>query len=253
MTVLSISNWHARFTQQAGWSAHLRQYIFTKIHMKKMQLMLDVGCGTGALEAELFEQDGPIICGIDIDLERVIFAQNQAARHSFTCGDGFNLPFPDNTFDASFCHYLLLWVKEPYRVLTEMTRVTKTGGYILALAEPDHSARIDWPEPLLVLGGEQTRALVDQGADIQAGRKLAAWFCEAGLELVESGLLGGQWQPSENEEDLALEWMTIKDDLNLGNERLRHLTNIDQKARREGSRVLYVPVFYAIGKKCPGK
>jgi len=74
-----------------------------------------------------------------------------------------------------------------------MRRVVKPGGWVVALAEPDYGGRIDYPDQLSALGWKQASALSAQGADTNAGRKLAGWLAETGLKGIQTGLLGGQW------------------------------------------------------------
>ena len=51
--MFSLKDWHAQFLQQAGWTSNLREYIYDKVSLSKARSILDVGCGTGALEFEL--------------------------------------------------------------------------------------------------------------------------------------------------------------------------------------------------------
>jgi demethylmenaquinone methyltransferase/2-methoxy-6-polyprenyl-1,4-benzoquinol methylase len=44
------------------------------------------------------------------------------------CGDGMQLPFPDNTFDAVTISFGLRNIVDPAAGLREMARVTKPGG-----------------------------------------------------------------------------------------------------------------------------
>ena len=37
-------------------------------------------------------------------------------------------PFTNASFDLTFCHYLLLWLKDPLSAIKEMKRVTRPGG-----------------------------------------------------------------------------------------------------------------------------
>ena len=47
-------------------------------------------------------------------------------------GDGHNLPFADATFDAVISEAVLEHVRNPKRVVAEMYRVIKPGGYVCA-------------------------------------------------------------------------------------------------------------------------
>jgi ubiquinone/menaquinone biosynthesis C-methylase UbiE len=243
--MLTLDEWHARYSQQAGWSGHLRSYLNQKYGLLQSQSILDIGCGTGVLEAEYTAKITGTVVGIDISQQHTRYAAKIAPKACIAAADGYSLPFSGNSFDLVFCHYLLLWLKEPEKVLAEMMRVAKPGGYVAALAEPDHTGRIDWPEGLVETGRRQTEALVAQGVDPQAGRKLTGWFATSGLQLLESGLMGGQWTPSEQTGGSVLEMQVLADDLDDKGE----LFHADQQARSTGSRVLFVPVFYAIGQK----
>ena len=142
-------DWHARFRQQSGWTRELRAYLYQKAGLNKAERVLEVGCGTGAILVELATRKSLHIHGLDIDPLRLAKAQSHTPA-LFTCGDALALPYPGNAFDITFCHYLLLWVKDPLHALVEMKRVTCPGGYILAMAEPDYSQRVDKPESLAV-------------------------------------------------------------------------------------------------------
>jgi len=76
-----------------------------------------------------------------------------------------------------------------------MARITRPGGAVLALAEPDYGGRIDYPIKLAQMGKWQIESLRLQGADPLMGRKLATIFNSAGFDSVETGVLGGQWSP----------------------------------------------------------
>jgi len=134
-------------------------------------------------------------------------------------------------------------------VLEEMTRVTRPGGVILALAEPDYGGRIDYPAELAEIGRLQADALTRQGADINMGRKLAELFTAAGLQNVTSGVMGGEWTHKPSDADSELEWDTLASDLagTLDPDRLSALRQLDSAAWQRGNRILYVPTFYAIG------
>ena len=94
-----------------------------------------------------------------------------------------------------------------------MRRVTRPGGWVLAMAEPDYGGRIDYPEDLIYLGELQETALRRQGAETRLGRRLSALFHAAGLQEVETGVLGGQWRDAPSLEDLAREWEVLEVDL----------------------------------------
>jgi hypothetical protein len=131
-----------------------------------------------------------------------------------------------------------------------MRRVTRPGGWVLALAEPDYGGRVDYPEALIPLGVLQEAALSRQGAQTRLGRRLAALFHDAGLAEIETGVLGGQWREAPSPQEQAQEWAVLKADLagDLPTLELARLRQLDQQAWARGERVLFVPTFYAMGR-----
>jgi ubiquinone/menaquinone biosynthesis C-methylase UbiE len=245
-----VVNWHARFTQQARWTEDIRRYLFKRIRLTTGQRLLEVGCGTGAVLSSLAGA-GCWIHGLDIDQDFLHQAQQNTRSTCLVQGDAHHLPYASESFDIAYSHFLLLWVFDPARVLSEMRRVVQPGGWVLAMAEPDYGGRIDYPENLIHLGELQEAALSRQGAETRLGRRLAALFHTAGLQEVETGVLGGQWRAAPSLEDLASEWEVLESDLGdrLTPEELARFRNIDAEAWSLGQRVLFVPTFYAIGRK----
>lgn len=246
-------NWHQRFLQQAWWTKPLRDYLFRQTGLEELGQVLEIGCGTGALLGEIEERFTGAVFGLDLDFGFLRQASANTRRSKLIQGNAFHLPLPTDCFDLVYCHFLLLWVGDPLRVIGEMKRITRPGGYVLALAEPDYGGRIDYPDALEVGGKWQIQALQRQGADPLVGRKLAELFHESGLGDVQTGLLGGEWKQGEAELGIS-EWDVLEHDLQYlpagwDKAQADRLKNLDQEARKKGARVLYVPMFYALGRK----
>jgi SAM-dependent methyltransferase len=241
-------NWHARFVQQAAWTRDLRSYLFEHAGMEQAERVLEVGCGTGAILSELATRAA--VHGLDLDPGRLVEAGIHAPETVLVCGDALRLPYHTGVFDVTFCHFLLLWVHDPLLALCEMARVTRPGGYVLALAEPDYEARLDKPDVLAPLGRWQTESLRRQGADPGLGARLADLFRQAGIQPIETGSLreGGEHPPSSDE--LDLEWAVLEDDLAgiVPEQELRRMKLIDEQAWECGERVLSVPTYFAWGR-----
>lgn len=246
----SLPDLHQRYLLQASWTAENRRRLFQLADLKHASRVLEVGCGTGALTHELYVQDHLLAFGLDINSEVVSFAHSIDSSSDYLVGDGFRLPFPTQTFDIVFCHYLLLWIQDLIGMLIEMSRVTRSSGAILALAEPDYGGRIDYPETLEELGRLQAAALADQGVDIHIGRRLRMCFSQAGLKDVSVGILGGEWRHAPDLSTLSSEWDMFHKDLEgrLSEEELSHFERLDREAWLQGKRILFVPTFYAIGR-----
>lgn len=234
---------------QAKWTAENRHRLYTAANIHKASRVLEVGSGTGAIIHEIADLVVNTSYGIDIDSRAAFFARSVDPETRYIIGDGIHLPFVTGTFDATICHFLLLWVNDPAAVLKEMMRVTKSEGAVMALAEPDYGGRIDFPEALESMGCQQATALEIQGADIRIGRKLRMLFTSAGLENIHIGVLGGEWYGIPDEMTMSSEWKTLSRDLEgrISKELLDKYQAMDQTAWMNGIRVLYVPTFFAIG------
>ncbi len=246
---MNPSDWHQRFKQQAGWSNSARQYCFSQINLPEQAKILEVGSGTGAIISEFSTPKK--IFGIDLNQEYLSYSKHTIPSLNPTLGDGNILPFPDNSFDLVFCHYLLLWLPQPLAVLKEMFRVAKPGSWLACFAEPDYLARIDHPQALQELGNLQNQSLQSQGVCLDTGRQLTQWLSALNLTGIQSGILGGHWQQKFSEEEWALEWEMLNHDLqtNTNPVALTAFKNQDRQAAQSGSRVLFIPTFYAWGQK----
>jgi ubiquinone/menaquinone biosynthesis C-methylase UbiE len=242
-------DWHARYTQQAQWTAQTRRYLFERARVSSVTRVLEVGCGTGAVLKELPEYGEAQIHGIDLSYPAITQARSNAPKSMLACCDGQALPYPAQTFDVTFCHYFLLWVNDPVRALSEMRRVTRSGGVVIALAEPDYAGRIDFPPALEPLGRLQAQALRKQGADVDIGRRLRKLFVQGGIKPIEMGIIAGGWSDSQSNGERKLEWEVLETDLAGMTDSLdiQKMKKLDEQAWQNGERVLFVPTFYAWG------
>ena len=237
-------NWHARYLQQAVWTRDLRNYLFEQAGFSNVQRVLEVGCGTGAILAEV--RSPAALHALDLEPESLAQCRIHASGVSLTQGDAHSLPFPDHSFDIVYCHFLLLWVENPLQVVREMARVGRT---VLALAEPDYSQRVDEPAELKPLGEWQTQALVRQGADPFFGSLLAETFHRAGIKIQETGPIQRSAMKRSLEE-WQNEWDVIESDLAgfVPGADIQKMKWLDESARKRGERMLHVPTYFAWGK-----
>jgi SAM-dependent methyltransferase len=154
------------------------------------QQAVDVGCGTGALTAELVERLGAeAVSAIDPSESFV-----EAVRSRFPAADVHHaaaerLPFPDDIFDVALAQLVVHFMKDPVAGLREMARVTRRGGLVAACVW-DHAGGTG---PLAVFW----RAVLELDPQAQdesglAGAReghLAELFAAAGLQQIESAVL----------------------------------------------------------------
>jgi ubiquinone/menaquinone biosynthesis C-methylase UbiE len=241
-------NWHKRYIQQAAWTRGLRDYLFDKTKLSSTQRVLEVGCGTGAILSTL--KTSAVLHGLDLDASALSEAHLHDSITLLTRGDAQSLPYSNRSFDITYCHFFLLWVHDPLGALIEMKRVTKSNGYVLAIAEPDYTARIDKPNELITLGQMQNESLKRQGADISLGARLADLFFRAGIKIIETGAIQSGENEALSSEEWQAEWDVIESDLaeSVSRAEIARLKKLDEDAYRRGTRLLNVPTYFAWGQ-----
>jgi SAM-dependent methyltransferase len=97
--------------------------------------ILDVGCGSGALDRQLAERlgEGARIDAVDVNpfllREAAELAADFGERIRFAPGSATALPFPDQTFDCVFS-VTVLEECDAEKAIAEMVRVTRPGGRV---------------------------------------------------------------------------------------------------------------------------
>jgi ubiquinone/menaquinone biosynthesis C-methylase UbiE len=102
--------------------------------------ILDAGCGTGEAAsrlAELFPRAR--VLGVDIIDQHLELARSRyaklAPRLAFEHQSVFGLDAPDRSFDLVVCRHVIHAIPHADRVLAELARVTRQGGYLHLIAE----------------------------------------------------------------------------------------------------------------------
>jgi SAM-dependent methyltransferase len=178
--------------------------------------LLDAGCGTGALSAELIRRtEKAQIVAVDISPVYVAHAKGSAVseRVRFETGDLTALTFVEHEFDQVFSQLVLQFVPETERAISELVRVTKPGGRVSA-AVWDMRGGLTFMRFVL-----DTAAMLDPAADqlraraftrplTRPGELRKAWE-GAGLQNVRAGDLtirmefssfGDFWAPFDGED-----------------------------------------------------
>lgn len=97
------------------------------------QRVLDVGCGPGALTSELVRRCGAdSVCAVDPSPPFVEAVQARCPGVEVQPGTAEQLPFDDDTFDATLAQLVVHFMPDPVAGLAQMRRVTGPGGTVAA-------------------------------------------------------------------------------------------------------------------------
>jgi SAM-dependent methyltransferase len=97
------------------------------------QRALDVGCGPGALTAELVRRLGPQhVCAIDPSATFVEACARRNPGVRVLKGEAGRIPFGDDEFDASLAQLVMHFVSDAPAAAREMRRVVRPGGAVAA-------------------------------------------------------------------------------------------------------------------------
>lgn len=181
--------------REQWWNEAFTEFLEDTLEPKPGKRILDVGCGTGTAEMGLarLRVSQVQLFGIDLMVERLRAAlastRGMNARAGFAAADACRLPFPGETFDATFCVAVLQHITEPSDALAEIARVTRPGGRIVAV-EPDNASRYWFSSA--PSGMEAFRvarrffvelaAARGEAADVAVGPRLPGLFGAQGIE-----------------------------------------------------------------------
>ncbi len=122
-----------------GREKSLRQIELDIIGVKKGDIVLEIGCGTGTLSLSAFERTGNMgkVYGIDAAPEMIQKSRKKSDRFNknieFQVGDISDIPFDDNMFDVVMCSFMIFHIspEKRERGFNEICRVLKNNGAVL--------------------------------------------------------------------------------------------------------------------------
>lgn len=153
--------------------------------------LLDCGCGFGNITVGLAEAIAPgRVTGIDLDEERIAQATAAATKHdvanvTFQTASIYELPFPDESFDAAFENAVFIHLDDPLKAAKEILRVLRPGGFFGA-RDGDHDGRI-WGNMNPVMNDVRDfirKRNARSGSNYYLGKELRALLRHAGFENV---------------------------------------------------------------------
>jgi SAM-dependent methyltransferase len=160
----------------AGWvSRHLEP-------LDPRAIVLEVACGAAHQGEAIAPHVGRVV-GADLTPEMLEVARRRLAdygvdRIALARADAAGLPFPDGSFDLTFCRFAVHHFADPGRQLAEMVRVSRRDGRVavidlisadphLADAYNDVERRRDPSHTRALTAGELERALERAGTTVE--------------------------------------------------------------------------------------
>jgi SAM-dependent methyltransferase len=154
------------------------------------QRLLDVGCGPGALTAELVRRAGAdAVSAVEPSASFAAAVYTRLPGVDVRRSEAEQLPFPDDAFDATLAQLVVHFMTDPVLGLREMGRVTRPGGVVAACVW-DHAGGRGPLTAFWSAARELDPAARDESglAGAREGH-LASLFAQAGLGQAEATTL----------------------------------------------------------------
>jgi demethylmenaquinone methyltransferase / 2-methoxy-6-polyprenyl-1,4-benzoquinol methylase len=113
-----------------GQDRRWRHDVISAVDPRPGELVLDLAAGTGT-SSQPFADRGASVVPCDFSLGMLTVGKQARPALPFTAGDGTQLPFADETFDAVTISFGLRNIVDPVAGLREMRRVTRPGGRLV--------------------------------------------------------------------------------------------------------------------------
>jgi trans-aconitate methyltransferase len=174
-----VNAWDAtRYQDQHSFVWRFGASLLDSLGPQPGERILDVGCGTGQLTAEI-ARSGAAVTGLDSSPEMLAEARKNYPDITFVPGDAASFRFP-GPFDAVFSNAVLHWVKDAEGAIRSIAQAVRPGGRFIAefggkgniasvqaalrtVFGPDADARSPWYYPSI---GEYAPLLERHGFEV---------------------------------------------------------------------------------------
>ncbi|WP_437592914.1 class I SAM-dependent methyltransferase [Sorangium sp. So ce1000] len=135
--VVAVSSVAQAYRRESLWQKGRGERLIAFAGVRRGELVLDLGCGTGGLTQQLAELVGPDghVLGIDPDEARIALARHTALAPNleFKVGTAETLGevAPGRPFDLVFSNFVFHWIRDKQAVLRLMRGLLRPAGRIL--------------------------------------------------------------------------------------------------------------------------
>ncbi len=163
------------------------------------EMILDLAAGTGTSSVP-FAKAGAHVIPTDFSLGMLRVGHQRQPELPFVAGDGLNLPYRDNSFDAATISFGLRNLTDRSAGLAEFRRVLKPGGrlVICEFSSPTlKPLRTIYTEYLMkALPAVATKVATNPDAYVYLAESIRAWPAQAELaeEITAAGFGEVQWR-----------------------------------------------------------
>jgi SAM-dependent methyltransferase len=272
----SLTSPTLKHLRERWWDSDFSEFLAETLRPRPGTRILDVGCGEGTAELSLgrLQISQVSFFAVDRRFDRVAQTASKASAHNIrvrtAAADACQLPFGKDVFDSTFCVAVLQHVHDVDVAVSELSRVTKPGGRIVAV-EPDNAARY-WFSSL----DEGRRAYEDaarffaaaleargDATDASVGPRLTGYFSARGLETLSVNLFpvsvarlgpppAAVWQARREAVTRLLDGVNESFVRGLADEYLARLDAYEAAVKQAGSTFVEIQntmLFAAVGQK----
>jgi len=184
--------------------------------------LLDLGCGPGYLTFDLARlvSTGGSVKGIDNSERFISHLQHRIEDLEVThmeaaVGDLQSLDVGTGNWDGAICRWVLMFIREPERVLQNVAKALRPGGTFVAMEYFQFQTMSLWPagKHFTELYGAVHALITQSGGDPNMGSQLPELLVKTGFEIVElfpvlrvgrPGTPMWEWMKSHNQNHVNL-------------------------------------------------
>ncbi|CAB4887593.1 MAG: demethylmenaquinone methyltransferase [Actinobacteria bacterium] len=176
-----------------------RRAVVQAVKPVRGEMILDLAAGTGTSSVP-FAKVGAHVIPTDFSLGMLRVGHERQPDLPFVAGDGLNLPYRDNSFDAATISFGLRNLTDRSAGLAEFKRVLKPGGrlVICEFSSPTlKPLRTIYTEYLMkALPAVATKVATNPAAYVYLAESIRAWPAQAELaeEILVAGFSEVQWR-----------------------------------------------------------